>query len=947
MGTSFEVQTGIMKRLVLFFTIIASLSLQAQQGSVKGKLKDTLANQPVYGATITLMTAKDSSLISFTMTNQQGEFKLTGLPKDSFRLLITHVNYHNHTRKFSLTDENNARDMGEIPLGDKFKILSEIVIEGEAPPVTLRADTIEYNAGSFKVLPNSNVEDMLKKLPGVKVEKDGTVKAQGQKVNKVFVDGKEFFGNDPKIATRNLPADAVDKVQVYDRMSDQAQMTGFDDGNSEKAINLKLKKDKKKGLFGKLSGGIGTDDRFEGRGNVNSFKNERQLSAIAMANNTNAEGFSFMDILNFSGGMSQMQQSGGNISISINSDDPNAAMMGLNNNTGINTTKAVGLNYNNLLSKKTDLRSNYFFNSTNPYIDKQIQRQYILPDSSYFYNQRSVSDNTNNSHRLNFSVEQRFDSSMSLKISPSFTQQSSTTRSNSVYETSSEAHVKTNDGFSANFGRTEGFNFRNDLLFRKKFKQKGRTFSFNLNNQLNKMDGEGDQQSVNRFYALNGSLLRSDSINQRNFSEANLQGYNIRAVFTEPLGKRLLAELSAGKSNTNSGSTRETYNYNHFSDKFDQPNALLSNDFSTSYGTLQAGAKLRYQKKKFNIAGGAQWQEAELKGKVSANGKDTLLKQKFYNVLPNARLQYNFTRFRNLNLNYTSNTNQPSVTQLQPVPDISNPLNIRIGNPALKQEFIQTLNLNYMSVTPFKGTNFFAFLSLRQIGDRIVNSDSITAFGVKYTRPVNVNGSYQLNGDINWGMPLSFIKKTTLNLGLNAGQSKDIQFINSKRNNINTTQLRPNISIENNGLEKLSIGLNYSSVFYHTKYSLQPALNTKYFTHELGSFLNWQLPANFYFATDFTYTINTKRAEGFNANVSLWNASVSKQFLKYNRGEFKLRAFDLLNQNVGVSRSSNNNYIEDTRTNILRRYLMLSFTYSLSKSGLNNDRQQGGIRIVR
>ena len=424
-----------MKKLAWLFAILLSLSVKAQQGVVKGKLKDTLTNQPIAAATITLMTKADSSLVSFTMSNDKGEFTLTGIAEGKYRLLLTHLNYHNTVRNVDITKTQNDADLGTIPMGDKFKTLAEIVVEAEAPPVTMKNDTIEYHAGAFKTPPNANVEDMLKKLPGVKVDKDGTVRAQGQKVNKVYVDGKEFFGNDPKIATRNLPADAVDKVQVYDKQSDQAQLTGFDDGNNEKAINLKLKKDKKKGVFGKITAGAGTDGRYEGRFNINSFKGERQISALGMGNNTNAEGFSFMDMLNFSS--SGIQRNGGNISINISDNDPTSALMGGNNNTGINNTLAGGINYNDLIGTKTDLRSNYFYSRFNPVISKQLSREYLLPDSSYFYNQGSQSDNISNTHRMNLSLEYRIDSLSSLKISPSLGYQQASNRTTSVYHTTS------------------------------------------------------------------------------------------------------------------------------------------------------------------------------------------------------------------------------------------------------------------------------------------------------------------------------------------------------------------------------------------------------------------------------------------------------------------------------------------------------------------------------
>ena len=285
-------QSNAMRRyyFTLFSLLFCTIAFTQKNGTIKGLAFDTIARQPVSNATITLMQKKDSLLISFTMTDKTGRFELTGIQNGEYRLLITHVGYHNSSQVFKIDDEHKTIDLGNVVMNDVINVLSEVIVTNEAPPVTLVGDTIQYNANSFKTQPNANVEDLLKKLPGVKVEKDGTVKAQGEKVQKVLVDGKEFFGNDAKIATKNLPADAVDKVQVYDKLSDQAQLTGFDDGNSEKTINLKLKKDKKKGMFGKINAGGGMDERYQGRFNVNSFKGARQMSAIGMGNNTNTEG---------------------------------------------------------------------------------------------------------------------------------------------------------------------------------------------------------------------------------------------------------------------------------------------------------------------------------------------------------------------------------------------------------------------------------------------------------------------------------------------------------------------------------------------------------------------------------------------------------------------------------------------------------------------------------
>src|SRR5436190_6495726 len=342
------------------------LTSSAQKsGNVKGVVFDTIAKQSVPAATITVLQAKDSSLVTFTMTNSRGEFSLTNVPYGDYRLLVTHVNYHNVNKYFTINDANKNIDLANIEVSDKNKVLEEVVLMAEAPPVTLIGDTVQYNAGSFKTKPNAVVEDLLKKMPGIKVEKDGTVKAQGQEVKRVLVDGKEFFGTDPKIATKNLPADAVDKVQVYDKLSDQAQLTGFDDGNSEKTINLKLKKDKKKGMFGKINDGAGTDGRYAGRLNANSFKGARQMSAIGMGNNINAEVFSFMDVLNFTVALNQLKNGGSNINVNISPDDPLAGLLG-GNNSGINTTFGGGVNYNNIIGTKTDLQSNYLYSRYNP-----------------------------------------------------------------------------------------------------------------------------------------------------------------------------------------------------------------------------------------------------------------------------------------------------------------------------------------------------------------------------------------------------------------------------------------------------------------------------------------------------------------------------------------------------------------------------------------------------
>jgi len=936
---------GRLSFTLLFFGLGIIASAQ-KNGSVKGIAFDTLAKQAVSNATITLMQKKDSSLISFTMTDNNGNFELTSIQNGEYRLLITHVNYHNHYEVFKIDDEHRNIDLGKIFMNDRNKVLSEVIVTNEAPPVTLVGDTIQYNAGSFKTQPNANVEELLKKLPGVRVEKDGTVKAQGEKVQKVLVDGKEFFGNDPKIATKNLPADAIDKVQVYDKLSDQAQLTGFDDGNSEKTINLKLKKEKKKGMFGKINAGGGTEGRYQGRFNVNSFKGARQMSAIGMGNNTNAEGFTFMDVLNFTGALNQLK-TGGNINLTIGPDDPLAGLLG-GNNTGINTTFGGGVNYNNLIGTKTDFRSNYFYSRYNPNRQSKTQRQYFSPAN--LYRQNSYTDNLNNNHRLNFSVDYEIDSFHSIKFSPSFSYQKTKNKALSDYVTFSEQATTLNEGISDNLSNSEGYNLNSNILFRKRFHKKGRTFSLNLLTNLNNSDGDGLVQSITSFYDPVGSLLSKDSINQKNDNEADVKGYNARAVYTEPIFKRSLLEFSLGTSFSKSFSSKITYDYNKNNGKFDQINDFLTNDFENRYSYTNGGVRIRKQTKKYNYAVGLAWQRSELEGQNRSSIKDFDVSKDFRNFLPNARFQYYFSRFKNILINYSTNTNQPTVTQLQPVPDNTNPLYVKLGNPNLKQEFMHNLRLNASLVNPYKNRNFFVYFTLQETQNKIVNYDRINSVGVDSVLPVNVNGVYNAMGTVSWGFPVRSLKGS-LEIGSDLRYYKGKQPISNATiridiNRINTLTLGPQVRLNTSPTEKLNFtfgaGVNYSK----STYSLESTRDSKYFNQEYSAEMDWQLPKGLFFATDFNYTITNQYSAGFNDKIPLWNASISKQILNFNRGELKFSVNDLLNKNVGINRSGNQNYIEDTRIRGLQRFFLVSFTYSLAKTGLNNPGNGAGMKML-
>ena len=423
-----------------------------------------------------------------------------------------------------------------------------------------------------------------------------------------------------------------------------------------------------------------------------------------------------------------------------------------------------------------------------------------------------------------------------------------------------------------------------------------------------------------------------------------MQGFNARAVYTEPIFKKTLLEFSLGRSYTKNTSNKATYDYNQNNGKFDLINNLLTNNFENTYAYTNGGLRLRRQTKQYNYAIGASWQHAALEGMVISGGKDSLISKGFTNILPNARFQYNFSRFKNVTLNYSTNTNQPSVTQLQPLPDNSNPLYIKVGNPNLKQEFNHVLRLNASLVDPFKNRNLFAFFSLQQTQNKIVNFDKINSLGVDSVKFVNVNGVYNLVGNISLGFPVHFLKGTLdISSAINTYHGK--QFANAEVNTINTVTLGPELRLDMNPNEKCNLVFSIEYNFSKTKYSIPSARHAKYFTQGYGTAIGWQLPKGFFFASDFNYRFINQYATGFNTTAALWNTSISKQMLRFNRGELKFSAKDLLDQNIGINRSANQNYIEDSRVNTLHRFFLLSFTYNLTKTGLSSE-SKGGMKII-
>lgn len=921
----------------LFILLLFSLPVFAQKITIKGIVTDS-SSAPLQYATVLLLSPKDSSLVNFGRTNDKGIFELKNLNPTNYLFKITYIG-HQPFFKLIVPGEAMGIDLGTIKLQAVSKELAEITVKGDKAPVSIKGDTVEFNAGSFRVKPNGVVEDLLKKLPGVEVEKDGTIKAQGETVRRITVDGKEFFGRDPKMATKNLPADAIDKVQVYDKRSDQADFTGIDDGQRSKNINLKLKEDRKKGAFGNITAGVGLDERYAGRLSINRFNKDKQLSVLAMANNVNQQGFSIDDYMNFSGDLMRMMSGrGGQVRFQINGDNDGGLPLNFGNRqNGFVRNWAGGLNFNNPINKKTEINGSYMFNNINQIIDKNVNRQNFLPNGDSYTSLQKNSQNTlNDNHRLNFTLDQKIDSMNSLKWSSyiNYNRTNANTYSNS--QSRSSSNVLENEGTRNYGGSSDGLSVNSDLLLRHKFHKKGRTLSANLSFQVNNTDSNGDLAALNKYYT-DGTLTREESIRQNNVRRSDRMNYGLNASYTEPLGKRKYLEVNYAlqKNDYLSDAT-----VNDIKDGIPTYNSQLSNKFESNFIYNRLGANFRLVQKKYNFSTGLSFQHANLRGKMLLLDDD--ISRTFQNVLPNLHFNYDFQQSQHLRFDYETNFQEPNINQLAPITDNRDPLNIYVGNPNLKPEYSHRFGLNYNSFNQLSFTNFFAAANLVYTTNKINNAQEISPTFVQTSQPVNVKDDYLLTGNLNYGFRIRPIK-LRVDLGERMMMNRGINFVNKQENRTKGFQASTSLRLSYQQ-DNFDASLEGRMSYNQTHYSVNKQMNQEYFNNIFSADVNWTITKGLVFATDFDYNVYSGLTGGFNQKIPLWAMSVSTFFLKNKRGELKLSVNDLLNRNTGISRTAQLNFVQDERTTTLGRYFLLSFTYALK--GIN-PAQRGGVRIIQ
>ncbi|MCZ4224418.1 outer membrane beta-barrel protein [Pedobacter rhodius] len=912
------------QRAIFLVLIFCGYFAQAQNtGAVNGRVINAKDKKPVDYATIAVKSLKDSSVVASGQSNPDGTFSFKNIPAGNYRIIAAFLGLK--TTSKNVTVAKAAVNVGDISMADDGLDLNTVNVTGQVPTVVVKKDTLEYDAKSVKVRENAVVEDVLKKLPGVEVAKDGSIKAGGETVTKVKVDGKEFFGSDPLLATKNLPADMVDKIQVIDELSEQAQFTGIDDGTRNKILNITTKAGMKKGYFGNSTVGYGTNDRYDASLNVNKFDNDQQFSFIGQFNNVNKQ--------NFGGGNGQGNGFGGGGNGGRGGGGGTSAAGG-----GITTTNAAGLNFGDTYKDGTQIQGSYFFNKSSVFNEQTSNTQTLLGNTSQNVNNYLNSNSDKTNHRLNFMIDTKLDSSTSIKIQPNiaYTENSGLSLNNYVRNNviaTGTSNTIGNQNYTTN-NSTPVIN--NNILVRKKFKRRGRTLSLNVNTAIN------DSNSDNINYILENSTINGVNSQKLTNQLNDLNTHNItnttRVVYTEPLSKTTSLELNYQNGINNSTSDRNVLNFNTLTGNFDIVDNTYSNHYENQTLTNAGGLSYTVNQKKYNWNIGVAAQQTHRENTNLTTG--VVFTQNFVNLTPSAQFRYNFSNSKRLNINYRGTTQQPTIDQIQPIPDNTNTQSVIIGNPNLKPAFNNTLSVRYNNFAFAKMRFFAVFLNLTQTFNAFASSQSAITnpadinYGKIASQYINVDGNYSGNANIILGQPIIPNNKLNLNASLNGTYSKGTNVTSGLENITNNWSLTNTYKFVTN-LDKLDLTAGVSGSITRATYSATPNSNTRFYTVNPSFDISYLFPGNIRLAVDLDYVSNTGRGADYNTQYTLVNSYISRQFFK-NRGTFKIAVNDALNQNQGISRTATANTITDLNYNVLKRYYMFSFTYSLTRIGGRN-----------
>jgi hypothetical protein len=932
------------KKIVMMLCGIGFVLISHSQ-TIKGKLVDLVDSRPLAGATLTLSSAKDSLQSKFAVSDSSGVFRFDNLDFDTYFVQVAFIGYEKYRQLATINDSTPSLDLGTIFVPKTSTTMTGITVTAKTPPAQQKGDTIQYNASQFKVNPDATVEDLVKKAPGITVDRDGTVTAQGEQVRKVTIDGRDFFGDDASAALRNLPAEIVDKIQVFDRLTDQAQFTGVDDGNAQKAINIVTKSGMQNGQFGRVYAGYGTDDRYNAGGNMSFFKKDRRISIVGLTNNVNQQNFGSQDLLGLTssggrgGGRGGWGGGGGGFTIGQQS--------------GISRTNALGINYSDRWGKKIQVSGSYFFNNSNLNNDRLTNSQSLAkPDSILFSDENSISRTNNYNHRVNFRMEYEIDSNNTIIVTPNISWQKNKARTttdqlNYYNLATGQLSELLNSRNSVN----DGVNFNNNFLYRHRFGKRGRTISLNVNTSFNNRDGETFQESYATYFGSGG---KNDTLEQYTSNITKGRTVSTNIVYTEPIGKKGSLQLNYNPSFTSNKADQETFRFDNVTDKYSIFDTTLSNVFDNTYNRQNAGITYRVGDRDMNFSVGVNYQSSKLESEQIFPNR-TNIDRGFRNVLPSMFFRMKLSAKSNIRLFYRTSVDPPSVNQLQNVINITNPLRVSTGNAELDQEYTHRFGGRYTFTNTRLGQSFFANVFAQMTNDYVTNAiytafqDSVLAPGIilyrgsQLTKPVNLDGYWSVRSFFTFGQPINAIKS---NINLNAGLSYSTTpgLANGVKTKTEVYNYSAGAVIASNISEYVDFNISYSANFNQTRNEQQPQLNQNYVTQVAGMQFNLLSKSGWFLQNDLSNQTFTGLTEGYNPSFWLWNMAVGKKIFKNRRGELKASVFDLLKQNQSVSRNVSGLEIVDERNTVLQQYFMLTFTYSLKNFGKANTGRQNGNR---
>lgn len=899
---------------ILLFTAQLSIAQQKLQGMVMNE-----KGEPLKFATVSLLKPADSTLAFFGISNESGVVEIREVKKGDYLLQTAILGYKTYYRKVSvpMTDE---RSLGTMIVESQSVEMDGVEIVAEKIPMLINNDTIDYNASAFKTKPDANVEELLKKLPGVQVDRAGNIKAQGETVDKVFVDGKEFFGSDPKIATRNLPADAISKVQVFDKKSDAAEFTGIDDGTREKSINLKLKDDKKNGYFGDVTAGGGTDERYKASAKLYKFTGESQLGMLGMLNNINRSGFSFSDYLNFSGGIQSLLSGGGGGRIELG----NANQLPIDFGqpvTGIITSGAGGINYNYEPKKNKRISVSYLGNGADKKVEELTYSQNFIMNNDYITNSERDDNTREYAHRLNLNVRNDIDTQRQILLNGNAelskrrftgTGRSISTIQDMIFNRQDNSELETGNTISGSAG----------VSFTNTSKTRDDVIRISANGDYKRSLNEQEWNNLTMFSA------QANTVSNNWFREDKVLNYKYEGTtsFTHALSP--LYYLSAN--------VQVNSEIQDISRKQGVPPSeisyvdTLSPDYRSSYTSVRPGMSLRKATRQVQYTIGLAYEHGTL---AQYDNEASLSPRNYQYILPSASWRNEYSKGKRVNLSYNTNVRAPGYEQLMPAPATSNPLNVFYGNPDLMPEYHHNARAGWMIYDQFTFSSFFASVDGAYTANKISRSVHIDNTNLaQISTMVNVASDYHAGLNLQYGRP---IRKLGIKgeISLNEEYDRGITLINGVENI--TTGYTHDITLKlgNRKKEKWDIEVGGGITLTDVRYSIQQSMNNVYYNTNGFAEISYRPNNDWYFMLGADITRYDTRSFQQAVTIPLIRSEMSYYFLKANRGVLTLEGFDLLNQNKGLQRISRQNYLAEIRSNIVGQYFMLSFKYRINQTG--------------